>query len=96
MLSIFDEYTIAYNDRSDMSKDPKAIERIIMKGKLLTSVSIIDGNAAGTWKRVIRKKEVEIRVSMFRKASSAEKLELEKACEEYGRFLGLQHITTIG
>ena len=59
LLSIYDEYTIAYNDRSDIS-DARDIERMIVMGNALTAVIVLNGKVAGTWKRAMKRDSVEI------------------------------------
>ena len=53
LLSIFDELTIAYRDRRDLS-DERDVERMLTMGAALTSVIVADGRVVGTWKRVAR------------------------------------------
>ena len=65
LLSIYDEYTIAYKDRSDLS-EAREIERMISMGNALTAVIILDGKVAGTWKKTFKKNIVDIELSPFR------------------------------
>jgi antitoxin component YwqK of YwqJK toxin-antitoxin module len=84
-LSIYDEYTIAYKDRSDIS-EKRVIERMISMGNALTAVIILDGKVVGTWKRMLKKNGVEIKLNPFNKLSK-DKLELvQKAADRYGKF----------
>jgi hypothetical protein len=89
LLSIYDEYTIAYKDRSDLS-DKRDIERLISMGNALTAVIILNGKVLGTWKRDVKKDTVMIKASLFRDINTPEKKALEKASDEYGKFLGLK------
>jgi hypothetical protein len=52
LLSIYDEYTIAYRDRGALGTE-RHLERLISMGNALTSVLVLDGIIAGTWKRVL-------------------------------------------
>ncbi len=94
LLSIYDEYTISYKDRGDMS-DYREIEKMIMMGNALTAVIIIDGRTRGIWKRTIKKDKVEIKISPFKKLNSDEKIALEKAAEKFGEFLGLKPLLSM-
>jgi len=47
LLSIYDEYTIAYRDRGALGAE-RYIERLISMGNALTSVLVLDGSIAGT------------------------------------------------
>lgn len=85
LLSIYDEYTIAYRDRSDIS-DARDIERMIAMGNALTAVIIINGRVAGSWHRSVRKKTIEIRLDPFRDFTVAEKEAVESEVARYGRF----------
>ena len=88
LLSIYDEYTIAYKDRSALG-DGRYFERLILMGNALTSVIIIDGKIVGTWKRLLKKDKVLINASLFRKLDVYEKQALKIAANNYGKFLGL-------
>jgi hypothetical protein len=88
LLSIYDEFTIAYRDRSDFS-DQKAIEKMIVRGNTFTAVLIIEGRLAGTWKRALTPGGVEITVRPFRPLGKLGREALEQAAARFGRFLGL-------
>jgi len=86
LISIYDEYTIAYKDRSEIS-EKRDIERMILKGNAFTAVIVLDGKVAGTWKRILKKDSVEIKLNPFKKLDEV-KLELiKKAADRYGKFL---------
>lgn len=88
LLSIYDEYAIAYKDRSDIS-EKRDIERMISMGNALTAVIVLGGKAAGTWKRVFKKRTVEIKLSPFKKLNEDELELIKKAAEYYGKFLNM-------
>jgi hypothetical protein len=88
LLSIYDEYTIAYRDRSDFS-DQRSIEKMIVRGNTFTAVLIINGRVAGTWKRALKQDRLEITVRPFRALRRLEREALEQAAARFGRFLGL-------
>ncbi len=71
LLSIYDEYTIAYADRGALSQ-ARDVERMIKMGNALNSVLILDGKVAGTWKRTLKKGKPEVVLSPFRKLTRAE------------------------
>lgn len=83
LLSIYDEYTIAYRDRSDLSNEGY-IEKLIRMGNALTAVIVVDGQVAGTWKRSINKTKPEM--TLFRKLNKAEQKALQKAEDSYLKF----------
>jgi hypothetical protein len=86
LLSIFDEYTIAYNDRSALS-EKRYLEKMLTMGTALTAVLILDGKVAGTWKRAVQKKQVAITLDPFQPLSAAEHDAIEAAAVRYGEFL---------
>jgi hypothetical protein len=50
-------------------------------------VIVFDGKVTGTWKRILKKDTVEIKLNPFKKLDKT-KLELvKKAAERYGKFL---------
>lgn len=84
LLSIYDEYTIAYKDRSALGQ---YVEKLLPMGNALTSVLVLDGKVAGTWKRVLKKERVEMRVKPLRELSKAEHQAIKAAANGYGKFL---------
>jgi hypothetical protein len=88
LLSIYDEYIIAYKDRSDLS-EKRDIERMIASGNALTAVIILDGKVAGSWKRSLKKGRIEIQLNPFRKLESKAKDALETEVRRYGKFWGM-------
>lgn len=89
LLSIFDEYTIAYKDRSALSEQ-RDIERMISMGNALLAVIILDGKVLGSWKRVLKKNSVEITLKPFRELKKKEKEAVLEASEKYGAFLEMK------
>jgi hypothetical protein len=88
LLSIYDEYTIAYKDRGDIS-ETRDIERMISMGNSLTAVIILNGKVAGTWNRALKKSRVEIRLNPFRQLNEDEQEALESEVARYGKFVGI-------
>ena len=92
LLSIYDEYTIAYKDRSALGGDRFA-EMFLRMGNALTAVLVVDGKIAGTWKRAIGKNTVDVVVRPLRRLSSTEKKAVAVAADRYGAFLGVPTTT---
>lgn len=88
LLSIYDEYTIAYKDRGDISV-VRDIERMISMGNALTAVIVLNGKVAGTWNKTLKKNTVKIRLNPFRKFSKDEQDALESEVARYGKFVGI-------
>jgi hypothetical protein len=91
LLSIYDEYTVAYKDRSDIS-EARDIERMISRGNALTAVILLKGKVAGTWNKVLKKNIVEIRLNPFRKLDEKEQEALESEVARYGKFAGFSAV----
>lgn len=85
LLSIYDEYTIAYRDRSDFSNEG-SVEKLIRMGNALTAVVLVNGQVTGTWKRSIVKGKSEIKTTLFRKLNRTEQKALQNAEDSYLRF----------
>ncbi len=94
LLSIYDEYTISYKDRSDLS-EKREIEKMISMGNALTAVVIINSKVAGTWKRISSKNKVAIKLSLFRKLDKSEQEALQSEAIRYGKFLGVTAVIEI-
>jgi hypothetical protein len=83
LLPNYDEYTISYLDRRQVSG---AASR---EQSLLNQMVLINGQLAGTWKRALKKEAVEIEMSTFTSLSKADRQLVEAAAQRYGTFLGL-------
>ena len=92
LLSIYDEYTIAYKDRSALGAGHMG-EILLRMGNALTAVLVLDGKIAGTWKRAIGKNAVDVVVRPLRELSPADKKAVTVAAKRYGAFLGVRATT---
>ncbi len=88
LLSIYDEYTIAYRDRSALGEE-RTFERLILMGNALTAVVIHEGKIIGTWKRETKKNGVEIKLNAFKELTSGGMQAVKNAADRYGAFMGL-------
>ncbi len=89
LLPNYDEYIVGYADRSAMF-DPARIKKVDSRGNLLFNHTIvINGQAAGTWKRTVRKDGVEITPNLFTPLAQAEEQALAAAMARYSQFLGM-------
>jgi hypothetical protein len=93
-LSIFDEYTIAYKDRSAIS-DENYVEKLFSMGNALNSVIILDGKVAGTWKRVLKKGRVEMTINPLKPLNEREREEIEAEAVRYGKFLEMPIVVSL-
>jgi hypothetical protein len=89
LLPNYDEYTVAYTDRSAISGGVQA-DKLDARGNFLFNhVIVIDGQVAGTWKRVLKKNEVVINLQPFAPLTEAQQQAIALAANQYGAFLGL-------
>ncbi len=90
LLPNYDEYIVGYTDRSAIY-DASQIEKLDSRGNpLFMNTIAINGQIAGTWKRIIKAKTVEIELNPFNLPAKPEKQALSKVTEGYGKFLELQ------
>jgi len=86
LLSLYDEYIIAYKDRSALGEG-RYTEKLLSRGNALTSVLILNGQIAGTWRRVLKDGQVDITVEPFLRLRRGGKEAIEAEANRYGKFL---------
>lgn len=86
LLPPFDEYTIAYADRSAV------IDRNKLKsvGYGIAPNVVIDGRIAGTYKRTLQKQSVTIALQPLNPLSTEYDMLVKEAAKRYAAFLGLE------
>jgi hypothetical protein len=88
LLPPFDEFLVAYRDRS-AALDPQYNTLIVPGGNgIFNPIIVIDGQVVGTWKRVFKKDSVVMTFSPFTTFSAAQSSAIAAAAERYGRFVG--------
>jgi winged helix DNA-binding protein len=92
MLPAFDEYTVAYKDRS-AALDPAYTKQANSGNGMLYPTMVVDGRVVGTWKRALKKDTLAISQSPFAKLKRAEAGALAEAASRYGKFLGASLIS---
>ena len=88
LLPAFDEYLIAYKDRSAVL-DATYVKQTNAGGGMLSPTIVIDGQVAGTWKRTLKKGSVVIQPAWFTQPTNDQQAAFSKAAHQYGAFLGL-------
>ncbi len=88
MLSIYDEFTIAYKDRTALGGE-RYVEKMLSSGNALTAVIVINGMIIGNWKRALKKDTAEVTLNLYRELNKKENNLLQKATDEYSAFLKL-------
>ncbi|HKH46239.1 MAG TPA: winged helix DNA-binding domain-containing protein [Thermoanaerobaculia bacterium] len=87
LLPPFDEYTVAYRDRSAVL-DPSQ-RGVLSSNGIFYPIIVLNGQVAGTWKRVFKKGAVVISLSPFSPLKKKERQAVAAAAERYGVFLGM-------
>jgi hypothetical protein len=87
-LSVYDEYVIAYKDRSALQGE-RYIAKFLAMGSALNAVLVFDGRLIGTWKPTAGKQSVELAVQPLRRLTRVEQDAVQTAASGYGEFLGL-------
>lgn len=91
LLPCFDEYTVAYKDRSAAVP----AERLKELGYGVSNNNIIaDGQIIGSWKRTLKKTTVELSYNLLRELSPTEQAELASRAQQYANFIGYTLTTT--
>jgi hypothetical protein len=87
LLPAFDEYTVAYKDRSAVL-DPSYTKQANSGNGMLYPTMVVDGRVVGTWKRILKKDSLAISPSPFAQLNRAETRAIADAASRYGKFLG--------
>lgn len=86
LLPPFDEYTVAYKDRSAVHDPAHGV--LMSSNGIFYPAIVLDGRVAGTWKRVFQKGSVVITLSPFAPLKKKERQAIAEATRRYGAFLG--------
>lgn len=89
LLPAYDEFLVAYKDRSAALK-PRYGKRAIPGDAVLNSSIVIGGRVIGCWKRSFKEDSVVITLSPFEPFSKVEVRAVDEAAHRYGSFLGLK------
>jgi hypothetical protein len=93
LLPVYDEFFVAYKDRQVVfnSEDGKPA---LTSWDLLGPTVLVDGMAAGTWKRTTDKKSVALK--FVRALKKAERAAIAEAAKRYAEFSGLNPVPLFG
>jgi hypothetical protein len=85
LLPAYDEYTVAYKDRSAIL-DPVHAEQA--RNGILSPTIAVNGQIVGTWKRTLTKDAVILTPNLLTPLNKAETRALAASVNRYGAFLG--------
>jgi hypothetical protein len=91
LLPAFDEYTVAYKDRSAVL-DPTYTRRANSGNGILHPTMVVNGRVIATWKRALKKDVLAISHSPFAKLKRADTNAIAEAANRYGKFLGASDV----
>jgi hypothetical protein len=89
LLPNYDEYVVAYQDRSALFASESLAREFAGMGALSSAVVLHRGQIAGHWQRSAAGGRVVLTVSLRRDVGQAGQRALSVAATRYGRFLGL-------
>jgi hypothetical protein len=84
LLPGFDEYTVAYRDRSLMVAD----EHVKVSSHGLKPAVVVNGRVAGVWRRVLQKDRVVVEATVFEEVSGKVWDAVKKEARRYADFAG--------
>lgn len=87
LLPAYDEYTVAYKDRSAVL-NPLYAKLANSGNGIFSPTIVVDGQVVGTWKRALKKGAIVITPSPFTNLSKAATRAFAAAANRYGEFLG--------
>ncbi len=86
LLPPYDEYTVAYRDRSAIGAPP-ASAKSFGESTLLGPVIVLDGTVVGTWRRALGPRDVRITLSPWRRLATRDRAAIDGAVERYATFV---------
>ena len=88
LLPPYDEYLVAYRDRS-AALDAQYATRIVPGGNgIFNPIVVIGGRVVGTWKRAFKSDRVQVTFSPFTAFDEAQAGAITAAAERYACFVG--------
>lgn len=89
LLPNYDEYLIAYKDRSAFH-DPSRIKGVGTRPDVFANhLVVMNGKLIGGWRRLVERDGVVVETRIVAPLRAGERRALETAARDYGRFLGL-------
>jgi hypothetical protein len=86
LLPCYDEFTVSYQDRSDVL-DPLHAKRTDSGHGIFVPTIVLNGQVVGSWKRVLHPQSVVIQPNFFTIPGKEEKQAFMEAAMRYGSFL---------
>ena len=87
LLPPYDEYTVAYRDRS-AAGTPPANARTFGETTLLGPTVVVDGTIVGSWRRTITRRAITVEITPWKKLPATAHAKIRKAVARYQAFYG--------
>jgi hypothetical protein len=88
LLPNFDEYTVAYRDRSALVHPDRPFEPALFPfGSILSNVVTVGGHVRGAWRRTAARGGLRVEVRLLDTLTPAEEAALEESGHRLGQFL---------
>lgn len=85
LLPPYDEFTVAYADRSAMLSDGAPTDPFMLLGPTM----VVDGRVVGVWKRRLTRDAAYVTLTPFAPLDRERQVAFERAAAQYGAFIGL-------
>ena len=89
LLPNYDEYFIAYKDRSAIGQRINQTTAVTGGSANITHVAFIDGELVGGWRRLADKNGVVVAIEFWSELSPAEHGRVDRVVKGFGKFLGV-------
>jgi hypothetical protein len=89
LLPTYDEYLIAYKDRS-VALDSIHGKQAIRRNPVFSSSIVIAGRVVGSWKRSFKENSVVVTIIPFSSLGKSERQSVDEAAQRYGSFLNMR------
>lgn len=89
LLPSYDEYFIGLRDRSAMLEPATLAAVSARPDVLIANIVLVEGRAAGGWKRTLVKNAVSIELRLLRELTAGEKRAVDRAMRAYAAFVEL-------
>lgn len=86
LLPVYDEYFMAYRDRSAVARFVREKDATKLASTLFENMVVMDGQVVGSWKRTFTKNGVEVQLRPLTRVTPATKRAIGAAAERYGAF----------
>jgi hypothetical protein len=90
LLPPYDEYLVAYKDRT--AALALACNKRLAANAIFGPTVVLDGQVVGTWKRTLGKRDVTITLSPLGNLRKADQHAVNEAARAYGAFLGVRAV----